>query len=158
MIKIDGLFEREAIVRSCGECTVCCKTHDIASLAKPQNVLCTHCRINVGCTIYEARPDECRAYTCEWLRGTLSKEDRPDMSGIVVDVAATADRTEAYVRLIESDRGCLNLDCIQQFIRENVAKGIPVKCVPIGKPAYWILPKEGLGPQLTKAIKIVPAE
>lgn len=40
------------------------------------------------CSIYEARPEPCREFSCAWLVGVraLDDGDRPDKLGVVVDV------------------------------------------------------------------------
>jgi hypothetical protein len=39
----------------------------IEQLAKPAGSWCRHCKPGRGCFVYEARPDECRAFNCLWL-------------------------------------------------------------------------------------------
>ena len=71
-------------MKSCGECTLCCKlleTHDVPSEI---GVYCHHC-LN-GCQIYDERPKECRDYQCMWSQmDTVSDELRPDRCGIIFD-------------------------------------------------------------------------
>lgn len=75
--------------RSCGSCTMCCKTMGVSDLKpepKPVHVWCRHCEIGRGCSIYESRPTTCREFECIWLqdtRGLFGDEDRPDRLGVV---------------------------------------------------------------------------
>src|SRR3989344_3088648 len=69
--------------RTCGECTLCCKTHAILELQKPSGVWCANCEINKGCRIYNQRPESCRDFMCGWLIGYGLPEHRPDKIGIV---------------------------------------------------------------------------
>jgi hypothetical protein len=55
------------IGRSCGDCTLCCKVMAIEEIAKPAGRWCRHCKPGRGCTVYDSRPSECRAFNCLWL-------------------------------------------------------------------------------------------
>jgi hypothetical protein len=46
--------------------------------------MCKFCTTN--CTIYEDRPDSCRAFDCAWLLGAMDEDMRPDKSHIVIEV------------------------------------------------------------------------
>ena len=70
-------------MRECGECTLCCTVTRVPELDKAEMVTCHHC-VN-GCTIYGARPESCRTFQCEWLRGELGKWMRPDKINIVME-------------------------------------------------------------------------
>lgn len=73
--------------RSCGSCTLCCKLMGVVALAKPVNVWCPHCRKGSGCTIYDDRPEECRAYACEWLTNPALPEGlKPDRCRVVLSM------------------------------------------------------------------------
>jgi hypothetical protein len=66
-------------VRSCGDCTFCCKPLAIEELQKPAGILCGHCKPGVGCGIYPDRPEACRGFQCAWLTTDILPEDwRPD--------------------------------------------------------------------------------
>jgi uncharacterized protein len=64
----------------CAGCALCCKVLEIVDLQpkpSPCGEWCGHAepgRSPGACTIYEARPESCRAFACLWL---LS-QDRPD--------------------------------------------------------------------------------
>jgi len=71
--------------RSCGSCSLCCKVLGIAALMKPQGKWCPHCRIGSGCGNYEARPEECRTFSCLWLtQSFLGPQWKPDRAGFVL--------------------------------------------------------------------------
>ena len=53
--------------RHCGDCTLCCKVMAIEELNKPAGKWCRHCQPGRGCRVYDARPAECRAFSCLWL-------------------------------------------------------------------------------------------
>lgn len=54
-------------------------------LDKPAYQLCRHSKPS-GCEVYEARPQECRDYSCLWLSDELGEvADRPDAIGVVFD-------------------------------------------------------------------------
>lgn len=75
--------------RTCGTCTVCCKTHGIVELNKLPNVLCPHVdKLCHNCAIYPTRPQTCRDFECLWLQGVqwLEESDKPEKSKVVWDV------------------------------------------------------------------------
>lgn len=67
--------------RKCGACSLCCVLPAIPQLGKPANVPCVHLTPS-GCGIYETRPQGCRDFKCEWLRGGVGDQtSRPDHVG-----------------------------------------------------------------------------
>ncbi len=71
--------------RICGACTACCKTHGVSEIQKLPGYLCAHCTIGTGCNIYKSRPQSCKDFQCDWLKGFGGKEQRPDKTGVVLD-------------------------------------------------------------------------
>ena len=55
-------------MRTCGECTYCCKVVEVTELNKPSGVWCENCDIGRGCKIYADRPDGCQGFVCFWLQ------------------------------------------------------------------------------------------
>jgi hypothetical protein len=125
------MTEERRVVRSCGECTACCKTHYIEELQKPQGQWCIHCSVGVGCKIYDRRPEECRRYACEWLKGSGFESERPDKIGVVVDIMISDDRKEALIRVIEVFEGAIERPRIRQMVEFFLAKGRAVYSQPI---------------------------
>lgn len=104
--------------KSCGECTACCYALGVRELMKPSEHPCgfqlhpadrdgqppsardRYPPQRVGCSVYEMRPAECRAFECLWLQAeaddesgfrvndqrTVSDVDaaRPDRIGVVL--------------------------------------------------------------------------
>jgi len=54
-------------IRSCGDCTMCCKVLEVNSMNKGQFQWCPECDIGHGCRIYDNRPAECANFQCLWL-------------------------------------------------------------------------------------------
>lgn len=78
-------LDKPAPGRSCGSCTMCCKVHGIAEIAKPIGKWCPHCEIGKSCRIYDTRPQECRTFHCLWLADERTADHwRPDRSKIVI--------------------------------------------------------------------------
>lgn len=76
--------------RTCGRCTLCCKTVAVTELAKAPGAWCQHCQPAKGCAIYHSRPTGCRDFHCEWLRSEkLGPEWKPDRARFVLMVTAT---------------------------------------------------------------------
>lgn len=148
------MTEKEKVVRSCGECTACCKTHQIESLQKPQGIWCVHCSIGVGCKVYDQRPKECREYACEWLKGSGFELDRPDKIGVVVDVMISDDRKEALIRIIEVFEGAIERPRIRQMVEFFLAKGHAVYSQPLRGGGNLELPWQATpGPMLTRLLQ-----
>lgn len=78
--------------RRCGTCTACCETPaiDEPTLKKPAHTRCEKLYSiggsQRGCSDYEGRPETCRAFTCMWLLGMGHKDDRPDKTGVILQV------------------------------------------------------------------------
>lgn len=64
---------------------MCCTVLRVDELRKLGGVSCAALGAR-GCTIYERRPQICRAYRCLWLQGRLDAGDRPDRLGAVLDL------------------------------------------------------------------------
>lgn len=77
--------KRTSLSRSCGSCTACCGALAVRELEKRAHTPCLFCNEGAGCRIYERRPDGCRQFCCEWLKGFGAEEDRPDKTGVVLD-------------------------------------------------------------------------
>jgi hypothetical protein len=52
---------------TCHACGACCVAPDISTLGKALGERCRHLGSDCLCTIYEARPAVCRAYTPDWI-------------------------------------------------------------------------------------------
>jgi hypothetical protein len=71
--------------RPCGSCNMCCKVFNFPELSKPAGTWCRHIVQGKGCTIYEERPDFCRAFFCMWrLDAGLGPEWKPDRARFVL--------------------------------------------------------------------------
>lgn len=73
--------------RICGDCRLCCKTLEVPELQKPAGKWCGHAYVEPGgamCSIYDKRPESCRAFQCMWLKGYFEDRDRPDRTRLVV--------------------------------------------------------------------------
>jgi hypothetical protein len=85
--------------RSCGDCTACCTVLAVDELRKPMRWACDHAAC-AGCRIYDARPQSCRDFNCQWLLGEISGDDstRPDRVGVLFDCyQSTATRETRFV-------------------------------------------------------------
>ncbi len=83
------------VQRECGPCTACCTTHRILELDKKAGVRCPHVR-QKKCSIYGNHPPSCKVYACAWLIGGLPEEERPDRSGMVMDIRAAKYRGKIF--------------------------------------------------------------
>lgn len=113
------------VTRACGTCTVCCNLLEVVTLKKPFGEACPKCVQDQGCSIYEVRPQICRTWTCVWSRGYGEEADRPDISGILVDVRKGPRDMAAYA--IETTTDCLGaIDALERISRDA---GVPVYLV-----------------------------
>lgn len=73
-------------MRTCGECTLCCKLMAVAELGpKPVNVWCQHCSPGKGCKIYGSHPHSCKTFECLWRAVEDTPEDmRPDKTHVFI--------------------------------------------------------------------------
>ena len=84
--------------RNCDSCYMCCKLFEIPALAKPEGVWCTNCNLASGCTIYEARPQECRDFFCHYrLDKDVPEHWKPNRSHMVLRATGDGVRIVAYV-------------------------------------------------------------
>jgi hypothetical protein len=64
---------------------MCCKLPVIEALNKPRNTWCAHAAVGTGCKIYDARPQQCQAFVCEWLvNPQLGDAWKPDRAKFLV--------------------------------------------------------------------------
>jgi len=68
----------------CGECTVCCTLSVVKELNKEAGETCVHCISNKGCSIYNARPQDCRDFACAYLESGIDNVSlRPDKCDVM---------------------------------------------------------------------------
>jgi Fe-S-cluster containining protein len=91
--------------RSCGPCSLCCTLLRVDELNKRAGHDCVHQRGEQGCGIYETRPQICRSYMCLWRQGGLGDDERPDLTGGIVDLETVGVGVQLGIRLRE--RGLL---------------------------------------------------
>ena len=71
--------------KSCGPCTMCCKSLEIEFFKKPAGDWCQHCNHAGGCNAYETRPPICREFECAWMmERALPAHLRPDKVGTIL--------------------------------------------------------------------------
>ena len=106
---------------------MCCKVITIPELNKPADVWCTHCKPGKGCTIYQSRPDVCKAYTCLWLHDeTIPDFMKPSESKIVLDMIENEGKR--FVRAMTSygHRRLVDAGTKQREILEQMSFTLPV--------------------------------
>ena len=124
--------------RSCGGCTACCKTHDVAEVDTPSGELCQFAIIGQGCSIYNQRPRACQLYMCWWLLGKGEESDRPDCLKVVMDGndIYVNNREIGLIDLHEVETGAVNQSRVQQMMASFLEQGIVVR--------YWPLAPHGI--------------
>lgn len=85
-------------MRTCGECTLCCKIPAIEGL-KATNTWCKHVCAG-GCSIYPERPKVCREFECWWLTHPEMPDNmRPDK----VDFYVVGKDEDSLLRVMVND-------------------------------------------------------
>lgn len=92
MIPMEELRKRGQ-VRACDGCTVCCYVLDVPEVKTTFRSLCQHATPGKGCALWQWRPGTprgqpiaCAHYQCLWLTGLGEEEDRPEDSGVLIDL------------------------------------------------------------------------
>lgn len=84
---------------SCKGCIECCTALAVPELNKKALERCVY-MTETGCSIYATRPNSCRAYMCMWRYGLLTKKDKPNISGIIVEARTPAAKIGAESVLV----------------------------------------------------------
>ena len=70
----------------CGSCTLCCVLLEIREKNSPPLERCPDCLMNICCTCYDERPEECKNFNCSWvLDGNAHADLRPDKCHIIFE-------------------------------------------------------------------------
>ena len=70
----------------CENCTVCCKHLYIPETDSKEGELCKYCKEDVGCLIYEHRPEACSTFECCWKQMKYAHIDlRPNNCGVLFE-------------------------------------------------------------------------
>ncbi|TSC64231.1 MAG: hypothetical protein G01um1014106_218 [Parcubacteria group bacterium Gr01-1014_106] len=129
------------IVRDCGGCTACCKTHIEVSMKTRGGDYCDFCQVGQGCSIYETRPFACQMYRCLWVCGKGEESDRPDRLKIVMDLKGIDDfqgKEMVALNFWEVAEGAIDQQRVQDIMKVNLAAGNVVVHRPYGgEPTYY---------------------
>lgn len=70
----------------CGTCTLCCKLLNIEETLSKPGYYCKYCKENIGCDIYDDRPEACKIFECAWKQMEhVGIELRPDLCGVLFE-------------------------------------------------------------------------
>ena len=111
--------------RSCGPCSLFCTLLRVDELKKRAGHDCVHQRGEQGCGIYETRPQICRSYMCLWRQGGLGDDERPDLTGGIVDLETVGVGLRLGIRLRE--RGLLEKSPKLLAIARRYRSEMPVR-------------------------------
>ncbi len=132
----------EAVKRTCGSCTACCKSLAVMELKKPPKKWCPHCDIGKGCKIYAERPISCREYRCEWLKGFGDETARPDHTKVILDYFILPNGlTGGTFQMWEVSEGALGRPFVKQLTRYTVKAGIWVSHIPLRGRKKMFVPR-----------------
>lgn len=147
------------LLRSCGDCDVCCRLMPVAELNKPSGVRCEKMRTGpeTGCSIYEDRPNVCRVWACVWRSGSnlfnSTEEERPDRSGIMLDtIRQVPDKPYVHALLAyEVEEGAFRRNSVQATIMRLARKFV---VVIMKHPRVVLGPKE----KVEEFNRLIPCE
>jgi len=70
----------------CGNCTLCCKLLNIKETDSKPTEYCKYCTPEIGCNIYDERPESCRIFECAWKQMEKAHIDlRPDKCNVLFE-------------------------------------------------------------------------
>ncbi len=129
-------------MRTCGNCTACCRPLPILELQKSIGVWCTQCDQGVGCRIYDSRPRSCRDFSCQWLKGIGKEDDRPDKTRVILDFVQTDNGLPGGILQIwEVSAGRLDSPHVHMITDAAVMAKIWVSHIPLhGKKKKMFVP------------------
>lgn len=105
-------------MQSCENCTVCCKDLNIPETNSEEGELCKYCEENVGCKIYEERPEACQVFECCWKQMEYAHIDlRPDNCGVLFEKWSD----KVIVGSTEDKLSNLIMGQIEYFNREDIS-------------------------------------
>ena len=118
----------DAASRSCGSCGMCCKTHAVqfeSGFKKPAGKWCEHWSREKHCGIYERRPNPCRFFRCEWLKGMGGDKHRPDRTKVVLDFVKLPEAPPGGIlQMWEGAEGGLGTPYAREVARGALASNI----------------------------------
>ncbi len=124
--------------RTCGECTLCCKTHGVLEFLKPAGNWCVHCNVGNGVCTDNKRPHSCKIFECAWLIGDGLPEHRPDKINIVAEFRDISG-FGLVVFLWAGSGEALDSPFALRQTRLNLKVGKPVMHVPaVGNPKLYL--------------------
>ncbi|WP_375767741.1 YkgJ family cysteine cluster protein [Archangium gephyra] len=88
----------------CTRCGACCVAPDIAALDKPLGVRCPHLTADNLCSVYDRRPDVCRAYGADEVCRLI---EAPTLEERVSKYLALFELTDEATAIRE--RGCSSM-------------------------------------------------
>lgn len=117
-------------MRTCDNCDVCCVFPRVPELSKPERTACVNCTGSRLCSIYEDRPNSCRNFECMWLQGHFRDEDKPSISGVMVEnhkkfIFAMCDGDEWKSMMGELDKVVQSGTPVVIGTRERTFAGMP---------------------------------
>lgn len=128
--------------RSCDGCTLCCKVIRVDVLQKPQWQYCPHCVVGKGCGIYDTRPEDCRAWMCEYLTNPgMADHWYPKTSHMVIEVVA--DGTSAHVYVDPDHADSWRAEPYYSDLKESAREAVKRRCritVHVGSEQTIVFP------------------
>ena len=132
--------------RVCGSCSLCCKLIGFAEINKPMGRWCPHRVKDHGCGIYDTRPNECRAFNCEWLTNpNFGQEWEPTRSKMIICHVRDGDTSKLVFHVDPGSPLAWRREPYYSQLKQLSVNGLQhngVILINIGKRVFVILPSE----------------
>jgi len=105
------MIEESTVKRECEDCSVCCYVAEVPfeNYIKSPHKKCLHVLNDKkgSCGIFKqnCRPDICNKFLCAWLRGFGLEEDRPNLSGVLINIINF--NGGLYIYVVEVEEGAV---------------------------------------------------
>lgn len=128
--------------RSCGECSLCCKTLTVDEIQKEAHTWCQYFSKGIGCVIYKSRPTVCRTFKCEWLKGNTPEYLNPrKTNAVLIRTTAVINKDDNTKSFVDALFVACDGDNTEAYKTGYLGKYV-YECVRRGEPVY-IVTKHG---------------
>ena len=126
--------------RECSGCTACCEgwLGGEAHGKKFQSGCPCHFKGESGCSIYDARPQFCKTFNCEWLvNNDLPQWMKPNVSGVIVRKMGWGSSIKMpYYEVLEMGKK-IDSNVLNWFFAWHIDTGAHIKIMVDGGWSYY---------------------
>ncbi len=137
--KIQKQIDANIVKNECGECQACCTLLGVPEIDKAPGTKCANL-CDKGCSTYDIRPKSCRDFVCLWTMCMLPLGDRPDKSGVVVDLSHPDSEYGRQILVAREARDGA-LENIMGILQQLASEGHVILLIKQGEPRRLIGPE-----------------